>query len=56
MKKSSVAKWIVLATAVTAVAAFTAGVIYELHAIKKLTVDLDDDEEPMAEDLLAEEA
>ena len=54
MKKSSVAKWIVLATAFTAVAAFTAGVIYELHAIKKLTVDLDDDEEPMAEDLVCD--
>ena len=48
MKKSSVAKWVILSTAVTAVAAFAAGVAYELHAIKKLTVDIDEDEEPAA--------
>ena len=44
MKKSSTAKWVILSTAVTAVAAFAAGVAYELHAIKKLTVDIDRDE------------
>ena len=48
MKKNSVAKWVILSTAVTAVAAFAAGVAYELHAIKKLTVDIDRDEEPAA--------
>ncbi|MBE6589956.1 MAG: hypothetical protein E7643_07235 [Ruminococcaceae bacterium] len=48
MKKNSVAKWVILSTAVTAVAAFAAGVAYELHAIKKLTVDIDHDEEPEA--------
>ncbi len=47
MKKNSAAKWIILSTAVTAVAAFAAGVAYELHAIKKLTVDIDEDEEPV---------
>lgn len=46
MKKNSVAKWVILSTAVTAVAAFAAGVAYELHAIKKLTVDIDKDEDP----------
>ena len=48
MKNNSAAKWIILSTAVTAVAAFAAGVAYELHAIKKLTVDIDEDEEPVA--------
>ena len=51
MKKSTIAKWIIGVTAITAVAAFTAGVIYELVSIKKLTVDIDNDEEPQAEDL-----
>ena len=53
MKKSTIVKWVVFTTAITAVAAFAAGVAYELHAIKKLTVDIDDEEEPVAE--LAEE-
>ncbi len=51
MKKTTIAKWVVASVAFTAVAAFTAGVIYELRAIKKLTVDIDDEEEPRAEDL-----
>ncbi len=45
MKKSTVVKWIVLSTAVTAAAAFAAGVAYELRSIKKLTVDIDEDDE-----------
>jgi len=58
MKKSTIVKWIVFSTAITAVAAFAAGVAYELNAIKKLTVDIDDEEEPVAEPLeeAAEEA
>lgn len=55
MKKSTVAKWIIASVAVTAVAAFVAGVAFELRAIRKLTVDIDNDEEPQAEDLIAEE-
>ncbi len=51
MNKTTIAKWVVASIAFTAVAAFTAGVIYELRAIKKLTIDIDDDEEPRAEDL-----
>lgn len=53
MKKSTIAKIVIGSVAVTAVAAFTAGVLYELHAIKKMTVDIDDEEEPLAEDLQA---
>lgn len=49
MKKSTIVKWVVLSTALTAVAAFTAGVAYELYTIKKLTLDIDDEEEPTAE-------
>lgn len=49
MKKSTIVKWVVFSTAITAVAAFAAGVAYELHAIKKLTIDIDDEEEPVAE-------
>ncbi|MBQ8310243.1 MAG: hypothetical protein IJX80_04420 [Clostridia bacterium] len=49
MKKNTIVKWIVFSTVITAVAAFAAGVAYELHAIKKLTVDIDDEEEPVAE-------
>ncbi len=45
MKNNSAVKWVVLSTAVTAVVAFAAGVAYELHAIKKLTVDIDGDDE-----------
>ncbi len=55
MKKSTIAKWVVASVAFTAVAAFTAGVIYELRAIKKLTVDIDNDEEPKAEELTVED-
>lgn len=55
MDKKKVAKWIIASVAVTAVAAFVAGVAFELCAIKKLTVDIDNDEEPQADDLLEEE-
>lgn len=55
MKKSTVAKWIIASVAITAVAAFAAGVAFELRAIKKLTVDIDNDEEPQADDLTEEE-
>ncbi len=54
MKKSTIVKIVIASVAVTAVAAFTAGVIYELNAIKKMTVDIDDDEEPLAEDIKAQ--
>ena len=56
MKTRSVAKWIIASIAITAVAAFAAGVAFELRAIKKLTVDIDNDEEPQAEDLVEEVA
>lgn len=56
MDKKTVAKWIVASLAITAVAAFVAGVAFELRAIKKLTVDIDNDEEPQAEDLVEEAA
>ena len=56
MKKSTVAKWIIASVAATAVVAFVAGVAFELRAIKKLTVDIDNDEEPQAEDLIEEVA
>ena len=56
MKKKTVAKWIIASVAITAVAAFVAGVAFELRAIKKLTVDIDNDEEPQAEDLIEEAA
>jgi hypothetical protein len=56
MKKKTIAKWIVASVAVTAVVAFVAGVAFELRAIKKLTVDIDNDEEPQAEDLIEEAA
>ena len=46
--KNSAAKWVVLSTVVTAAVAFAAGVAYELHSIKKLTVDVDEDEENTA--------
>ena len=48
MKKSTLAKWIIGTAAITAFVAFTAGVIYELVSIKKLTLDIDSDEEPQA--------
>ena len=54
MKKSTIAQWIIASVAVTAVAAFVAGVAFELRAIRKLTVDIDNDEEPQADDLLEE--
>ena len=56
MDKKTVAKWIVASIAITAVAAFVAGVAFELRAIRKLTVDIDNDEEPQADDLIAEAA
>ena len=56
MKKSTVAKWIIASVAATAVVAFIAGVAFELRAIKKLTVDIDNDEEPQADDLVEEVA
>ena len=56
MDKRTVAKWIVASVAITAVAAFVAGVAFELRAIRKLTVDIDNDEEPQAEDLVEEAA
>lgn len=55
MKKSTIANWIIASVAVTAVVAFAAGVAFELRAIKKLTVDLDNDDEPQADDLIEEE-
>ena len=60
MKKSTVTKWIVASVGFTAVAAFTAGVIYQIRAIKKLSVNIDEEEEaatdaPVAEEI-AEEA
>ena len=54
MDKKKVAKWIIASVAITAVAAFVAGVAFELRAIRKLTVDIDNDEEPQAEDLVEE--
>ena len=56
MKNNSVAKWVVLSTVVTAAVAFAAGVAYELHSIKKLTVDIDaDDDETAASEEVVEE-
>ena len=43
--KNSTAKWVAISTIVTAAVAFAAGVAYELHSIKKLTVDIDADDE-----------
>ena len=54
MDKKTVAKWIIASVAITAVAAFVAGVAFELRAIRKLTDDIDNDEEPQAEDLVEE--
>ena len=54
MEKKTIAKWIIASIAVTAVAAFVAGVAFELRAIRKLTVDIDNDEEPQADDLIEE--
>lgn len=54
MKKSTVIKWIVLSTAITAAAAFAAGVAYELRSIKKLTVDIDEDDEEGKSDVADE--
>ncbi len=50
MNKSTAVKWIFLATAATAAIAFAAGVAYELRSIKKLTIDIDGEEEEPAED------
>ena len=50
MKKSTIANWIIASVAVTAVVAFAAGVAFELRSIKKLTVDLDNEDEPQADD------
>ena len=54
MDKKKVAKWIIASVAGTAVAAFVAGVAFELRAIRKLTIDIDNDEEPQADDLMEE--
>lgn len=51
MKKTTIAKLVIGATLASAAFAFVAGVVYELVSIKKLTVDIDPDEEPRAEDL-----
>ena len=56
MKKRNVAKWIIASVAITAAAAFITGGALELRAIRKLTVDIDNDEEPQADDLLEEVA
>ena len=56
MKKRTVAKWIIASVAITAAAAFITGVALELRAIRKLTVDIDNDEEPQADDLVEEVA
>lgn len=69
MKKSTVAKWIAASVGFTAVAAFAAGVIYQINAIKKLSVNIDEEEElpvenveqdaaieEIAEEAVAEEA
>lgn len=44
MKKGSVTKWVLASIGFTAVAAFTAGVIYQIRAIKKLSVDIDEED------------
>lgn len=54
--KKKVAIWIVASIAITAAVAFAVGVACELRAIKKLTVDIDNDEEPKADDLIEEAA
>ena len=54
MKKGTVVKWIFASVAVTAAAAFAAGVAYELKEIRKLTVDIDPDEEPKASEIAPE--
>lgn len=54
MKKGTVAKWIVGSVFAAAATAFAVGVALELKAIRKLTVDVDSDEEPKASDLAAE--
>ncbi len=56
MEKKTVAKWIVAGVALTAVAAFAVGVALELRSIKKLTIDIDNDVEPKADDLIDEAA
>ncbi|MBQ9773612.1 MAG: hypothetical protein IJW30_03010 [Clostridia bacterium] len=55
MNKSTVTKWIVASVGFAAVAAFTAGVIYQLRAIKKLSVNIDEEEENEAEATAVEE-
>jgi len=50
MKNNSAAKWVVLSTIATAAVAFAAGVAYELRQIKKLTVDIDADDENEGEE------
>ena len=45
MSKGSIAKWVVASIGFTAVAAFTAGVIYQINAIKKLNVNIDEEDE-----------
>jgi galactose-1-phosphate uridylyltransferase len=52
MDKKKVAKWIIATVAITAVAAFVAGVAFEVRAIKKMNVDMENDEEPKADDFI----
>ena len=51
MKKNSVAKWVAASVGFTAVAAFAAGVIYQINAIKKLSVNIDEEEEAPVENV-----
>jgi hypothetical protein len=52
MDKKKVAKWIIASVAITAVAAFVAGVAFEVRAIKKMNIDMENDEEPKADDFI----
>ncbi|MBQ9784947.1 MAG: hypothetical protein IJW29_05560 [Clostridia bacterium] len=52
MSKGSIAKWVAASIGFTAVAAFTAGVIYQINAIKKLNVNIDEDEDEAAEEVV----
>ena len=54
MTKGSVAKWVAASIGFTAVAAFTAGVIYQINAIKKLSVDIDEEDEAAADEAVEE--
>lgn len=52
MDKKKVAKWIIASVAVTAVAAFVAGVAFEVRALKKMNVNMENDVEPKADDFI----